>query len=118
MGTIQGEFATADAARRAVQGLKAAGIPAQHIRVWNIIPEGVPSRPGSYATRTGALAGGLLGGIRGYFAGAAVGGVLDSAAADGPHLPDPTGVRVVVDTSPTEPDPAAILRRLGAANVH
>jgi hypothetical protein len=55
--------------------------------------------------------------VRGYVAGAALGGVLDTLSRESPHLPDPTGVRIVVQVSPSCSDPAAILRCLGAANV-
>lgn len=117
MATVQGEFATTFQAEAAVSSLKAAGAAAADIRVWNVIPAAVPSTPGTCAAKAGGLYGALLGGVRGYVAGAALGGVLDSLSSESPHLPDPTGVRIVVEISPSCSDPAAILRQLGAVNV-
>lgn len=117
MATVTGEFPAAAQAERAVAALKAAGARAEAIRVWNIIPAGKPPERGSSARAAGALAGALLGGVRGYVAGKALGSVLDQALAEAPPLPDATGVRIVVEVSPSCPDPASVLRGFGATNV-
>jgi len=118
MSSVQGEFATAGEAEKAVEALKAAGAPADTIRQWNIVGAAVSAAPGTHARDVGAVVGGITGGLPGYLAGSAAGGVLDAATAEGPHLPEPSGVRIVVDVSPACPDPGEILRAHGAANVH
>ena len=118
MTSVQGEFASAAQAAKAVEALKAAGAPADSIRQWNIVGPAVAAEPGTSARTAGAVAGGLTAGLPGALAGAAAGGVLDAVTAEGPHLPEPSGVRVVVDVSPACPDPGEILRSHGAANVH
>jgi hypothetical protein len=117
MKTVQGQFGTRDLARPAIAALEAAGVPADQIRVWNVIPESAPRPTGRGAQASGALTGALLGGFGGMLVGAAVGGVVDGAGATASPLGPPSGVRVVVTNTPTSPDLAGILRAHGATNV-
>jgi hypothetical protein len=116
MATIQGEFATAEQGRRAMEALRAAGVPAANVRMWNIIPEAPPGRPtGGGSVRRGAIVGALAGGLLGAAIGAGIGRAVGEQPAD--PLPAVSGARVVVDVLPAGPDVAAILREHGAVNV-
>ena len=118
MSTIHGDFSSKSDAERAVDALKKAGIPGQAIRVWNIIPESPkpdPQAPSSVGK--GALVGGLLGGLVGAGIGAAAGAASDAYSGDYHHMPEVSGVRVVVEQSSAGPDAANVLRAQGASNV-
>ena len=117
MKTVQGQFGTKQLAQQAVAALKAAGVPADEIHVWNIIPESPPPQRGRGGQASGALTGALLGGVGGLIVGAAVGGAVDRAGEKSAPLGAPSGVRVVVTVTPNGPDLAEILRANGAANV-
>ena len=135
MPTVQGEFSTREQAVRAADALKATGIPAAHVRIWNIIPEatkptGAEYGGGSYGgtygvvalgATVGAVSGAILAGplglLIGVVAGGGVGGIAAGASYDGTGLPYPTGARVVVDTSSAAPDAVALLHKMGAAHV-
>lgn len=118
MPALQGEFNNKTAARNAMTALADAGVSANRMRLWNILPPS-PHAPieSNIASARGAVVGGLLGGAPGLVAGAAFGAALHSADDDEESLPDPTGVRLVVDTEPTDPDVAALLHTAGAVNV-
>ena len=116
MTTVQGDFTNSDKAGQAKAALTQMGIAANHIRVWNIIPDSDAGQTDRNATTTGALLGGILGGGAGLVAGAAIGATLEGGSK--PPLPTPSGVRVVVDASGNETQIAASLRASGAANVH
>ena len=118
MSTTQGEFATRDQAQRAIDALKAAGVSATHVRQWNIIPPAPPepANGSGGAARAGAVTGALLGGLSGAVLGGVVGRALGGGNAER-HMPDPTGVRVIVELVAGGPDAAAILRAHGASNV-
>ena len=116
MTTVQGDFTNSDRAGQAKATLIQSGIAADHIRVWNIIPDSDAGYGDSNATVTGAVLGGVLGGGTGLVAGAAIGATLDGGSET--HLPAPSGVRVVVDVEGNEEQIAASLRSSGAANVH
>ena len=116
MTTVQGDFTNSERAGQAKAALTQIGIAANHIRVWNIIPDSGAGQTDRNATATGAVLGGVLGGGAGLVAGAAIGATLEGGS-DAP-LPDPSGVRVVVDVSGNEAQVEANLRASGAANVH
>ncbi len=116
MTTVQGDFTSSDKAGQAKTALTQSGIAANHIRVWNIIPNNDAGRSGSNYTATGAVLGGVVGGGGGLVAGAAIGATL--GGDDDTHLPEPSGVRVVVDANGNEEQISASLRASGAANVH
>ena len=116
MTTVQGDFTNSDRAGQAKAALTQIGITANHIRVWNIIPDNDAGQTDGNAAATGAVLGGVLGGGVGLVAGAAIGATLDGGS-DAP-LPAPSGVRVVVDASGNEAQIEASLRSSGAANVH
>ena len=117
MPSIQGEFANEAAAQKAIAVLTDAGVPKDRIRLWNIIPSSQSDSSAEEGAARGAVIGGVLGGASGLVAGAAIGTTLEGASGAEERLPDPTGVRLVVDTSPTGPDVASLLRSAGAANV-
>lgn len=119
MKSVQGEFATRELGKRAVEALRAAGIAEERIRMWNIVPEApAAGRSSGGATLGGAVAGAVVGGLGGLVTGAVVGGVIDRAGAAPARRPaTSSGVRVVVDLASGGPDPAAILREHGASNV-
>ena len=116
MPSLQGEFKSKAAAQAAITALTAAGVARDHIRLWNIIPDR-ESHHSDAGVVGGAMVGGLLGGALGIGAGAAVGAAFSDAYGAEEHLPDPTGVRLVVDIDPVGPDIASLLRVAGAANV-
>lgn len=118
MISVQGEFANRAAARRAVAALVEAGIPEDRIRLWNILPTGESPPAREDSAIRGAGIGGLLGGVPGLAAGAALGAARDSDTDASRRLPEPSGVRIVVDTDAAGPDAASLLRAAGAANVH
>ena len=119
MATAQGDFANGNAAGQAKTELMQAGVAETRIRVWNILPfDDEPTRSGGGATTTGALYGGVLGGGGGLVAGAAIGSVLDGGYEEEKHLPEPSGVRIVVDVTGDAPQIEELLRSSGAANVH
>ena len=117
MSKVQAEFGNTEAAQRAVKALKAAGVPADRIRVWNIIPEGGPARPSTGATTAGTVAGGLAGGLGGALIGRAAGRALDAMLGPERNIPEASGVRVVVDGAPEGVDVAGILHREGGVRV-
>jgi hypothetical protein len=117
MKKIQGQFASRAQAERAVEALRAAGVPAEHVRIWNTIPEGTPGRQSNSGTVGGAVTGAVLGGPGGLVLGAVAGKALDVAYEENRHLPEPSGARVVVDLVATGPDVAEILREHGASNI-
>lgn len=114
MSKIEGEFSSKQAARGALEALKAAGIQDGHVKVWNIIPES-PKQAPAPVSNSGAVTGVLLGGFTGLALGAAI-DRLRAPYGHEHHIPDPTGVRVVVEGS-TGIDVAEILLKNGAANV-
>ena len=121
MPSLQAEFESEAAARRAMTSLTNAGVPEARMRLWNILPSREPHRSDEGATVRGAAIGGLLGGVLGLAAGAAAGAALDSSGSTSGReasVPAPCGVRLVVDTDPTGPDVACLLGAAGAANVH
>jgi hypothetical protein len=117
MKSVQGQFRTRQMAQQAVAALQGAGVPADEIRGWNVIPESPPPQKGRGGRASGALTGALLGGVGGLIVGAAVGGVVDRAGAERAQLGAPSGVRVVVTWTPNGPDLAEILRANGASDV-
>lgn len=118
MAKVQGDFGSASAGQRAVDALAASGVPRDSIRVWNLVPEGRPARTGGSATVGGAVAGTIFGGAQGLVGGALIGAALDESADEGPRLPSPAGVRVVVDDDPEGSQEARdILTSCGAANI-
>ena len=117
MKTVQGLFRTRQVAQQAVAALQAAGVPADQIRLWNVIPESTPPQKGRGGRTSGAVTGALLGGVGGLIVGAAVGDVVDSAGAERAPLAAPSGVRVVVTPTPNGPGLAEILRANGATDV-
>ena len=117
MAKVQGDFGSVSAGQRAVEALAAAGVSQDRIRVWNLIPEGRPARPGGSATVGGAVAGTVFGGAQGLLGGALIGAALDESAEDGPPLPSPAGVRVVVDDPEGLDAVRDIFTLCGAANI-
>jgi hypothetical protein len=117
MTTAQGEFATESDAARAVEALVSAGVPAARIRKWNIIPERPASAPRASSVGRSTAVGYLLGGVGGAALGATLGAAKDAMSATQPPMPDPSGVRVVVETAGAEPDVRKILLECGAANI-
>ena len=114
MLSIQGEFASKAAAQQARTLLAKAGIPEEHMRIWNIIPASQHGQSGGDGTARGAVIGGALGGAHGLVIGAAISAVYDN---DSNHLPEPSGVRLVVDISPGRPDAEMLLHEAGAVNI-
>ncbi len=115
MLSIQGEFPNKAAAQQARATLAKAGVPENHMRLWNIIPASEHGQSGGDSTARGAVIGGALAGTHGLVVGAAIGAAYDD---DSPHLPEPSGVKLVVDMSPGGPDVESLLREVGAANIH
>jgi hypothetical protein len=115
MLSIQGEFASKAAAQQARSLLAKAGIPEKHMRMWNIIPASERGQSGGDGPARGAVSGGALAGAHGLVIGATLGAAYDD---DSNHLPEPSGVRLVVDISPGGPDIESLLREAGAANIH
>lgn len=117
MRTLQGDFASAEAAERAVAALLAAGVEAGRIRKWNVIPprpaSEEPAQGPSVArsAATGYLVGGLAGAAVGAALGAARGGEKERP------MPDATGVRVVVELDGAGDELEGVLRACGAVNV-
>ncbi len=120
MLSIQGEFANKAAAQQARALLAKAGIPEKHMRIWNIIPASEHGQSGGTGSTgngsaRGAVIGGALAGAHGLVIGAAIGDAYDE---DSNHLPEPSGVRLVVDISPGGPDVESLLSEAGATNIH
>lgn len=113
----QGEFGDARAADAAVEELVQAGVARGAIHKWNIIPEREPVRDTLTNMGRGAKAGLVLGGLTGAAIGATLGAGIDAATAKHEPMPQPTGVRVVVDEAPAGVDVREILRRAGAVNI-
>ena len=117
MATIQGEFLTSSEAARAIEALRAAGIPPERIRKWNIIPEQPQAMPRPSSVGRTAAVGYVLGGVAGAALGATLGAARDAVSYPHVALPDPVGVRVVVDVSASGPDARQILLDSGARNI-
>ena len=117
MATVQGDFTNKAAAEHAKETLTQAGIAEGRIRIWNIIPGSDGGNGGGNAALTGAAVGGFLGGAPGLVAGAGIGTVLSGGYDSGPPLPDPSGVRVVVDTAADAEQIQDLLNSAGAAHV-
>lgn len=117
MATLQGDFTDAESAEQAKSALMQAGIAASRVRTWNILDGGGSNQRGGSAIPAGAVLGGAVAGSAGLVAGAGIGALLDEGNDDGTHLPDPSGVRVVVDSAEDEQQIEEILRSAGAANV-
>ena len=117
MTKVQGDFASEAVGQRAVEALTASGVQRNRIRIWNLIPEGNPASYGGSAVAGSAVTGLVLGGLPGLALGAAIGAGFDAGAKDGPHLPAPAGVRVVMDLPVGMDDARDILASFGAANI-
>jgi hypothetical protein len=117
MPKIQGDFEWEAAGQRAIEALVASGVPRNHIRVWNLIPDANPTVSGGTGVATGAVTGFVVGGAPGLAIGAIIGAALDSGGEDGPRLPPPVGVRVVVDLPDGLADAKEILASCGAGNL-
>jgi hypothetical protein len=113
MQTLQGEFRTRSAAEAAKARLVAAGIDAEDIKLWNIISDGAQSHSDEGGLVRGAAIGGIVAGLPGLAAGAALG--VSGGQAEIPQ--DNAGVRIVVRTDGGSVDVSAILSEAGAANV-
>lgn len=117
MTKVQGDFGSEAAGQRAVEALAASGVARDRIRVWNLIPDGNPASSGGTAVAGGAVTGFVLGGVPGLAAGVVIGGALDGGEEEGHHLPEPAGVRVVVDLLDGDDDARDILASCGAGNL-
>jgi hypothetical protein len=117
MPSIQGEFVSKAVAQRARDSLANAGVPTEHMRLWNIIPAQATGHSGGDGAARGALIGGALGGAPGVAIGAALGEAWDNDSGGGTSLPQPSGVRLVVDIVPGGPDVRSLLHSAGAANI-
>lgn len=117
MAKIQGDFQSEAIGHAAVEALTASGIPRDRIRIWNLIPDGGPSRTVGSSLPGAAATGLVLGGLPGLAAGAAIGSVFDAGNDDGPHLPLPSGVSVVVDTADGDGNARETLKAHGATNI-
>lgn len=115
MMTVQGDFPNSDEADQAKTRLMQSGIGADRIRVWNILPDREAGHGGRDTAAAGALLGGSVGGGTGFALGAAIGAVLGDD--DAPHLPAPSGVRVVVDADGNGEQIQDSLRASGAAHI-
>jgi hypothetical protein len=115
MSSIQGEFANKADAEQARAALAKAGVAEEHMRIWNIIPASGGGQSRGDGAARGAAIGGALAGMHGLLIGAALGDTYDD---DSPRLPEPSGMRLVVDMSPGGPDVESLLREAGAANIH
>lgn len=117
MGTLQGDFASPDAAERAIDALKKAGVEPARIRKWNVIPPrppaegGAPSSSVVRSAATGYFVGGLAGAAVGAALGAARGG-----ASERP-MPEPSGVRLVIELDGPSDELERVLRDCGAVGV-
>lgn len=98
-----------------MDALTAAGVPAQDVRMWNIIPQNANASAADGAER-GASIGGVLGGAFGLVGGAAIGEALDTNSG-GKSVSQRSGVRLVVDVGPTSPDVTSVLQKAGAVSV-
>ena len=117
MKKVQGDFGSEAAGLRAVEALTDSGVARDCIRVWNLIPEGNATLSNGSAVAGSAVTGLVLGGLPGLAVGAAIGATLDAGADDGPHLPPPAGVRIVVDLADGKNDARDILDSCGAVNL-
>jgi hypothetical protein len=118
MSSIQGEFANKAAAQKAMTSLADSGVATEHMRIWNIIPTQNHGYSNGDSAARGTLIGGALGGAPGLAIGAVLGGVLDNDSGESSHLPESSGVRLVVDIVPNSPNIASLLQQAGAANIH
>lgn len=116
--TIQGDFTHTDASERAKLALKQAGIADTRIRTWNILEGSGTDHGNGSAIPTGAVVGGLVAGGPGIVAGAGIGAIVEGGEDTVRHLPDPSGVCVVVDIEADEQQIRTILLSCGATNVH
>jgi hypothetical protein len=113
----QGEFSDAAAGKAAVEALVAAGVARDKIHTWNIIPESAPEAGGPSRAARGAKVGFIVGGVTGAAIGGTVGAGLDAMTDNHVPMPQPRGVRVVVDEAPASVDVREVLRKAGAVNV-
>lgn len=118
LATLQGDFANAEAAEGARFALHRAGIADTRIRKWNILKGGGSGQARGSAVTTGAVLGGALAGDAGLVAGASVGALVDGGYGDDGHLPELSGVCIVVDMEGDEQKIKEVLISSGAGNVH